>query len=87
MTPPLGKSAAVPPTILPAGGTNYNDERFFVRQAYFLGKDDDYDPLKRALRSEINEAMWDALYSSRSLPFDRPATGRIAVKVINHYGD
>ena len=67
--------------------TAYNDESFFVRHAYFLGKDDAYDNLKRALRTEINEDAWQALYSTRSLPFERPESGRIAVKVINHYGD
>lgn len=67
--------------------TAYNDESFFVRHAYFLGKDDAYDNLKRALRAEINEDAWQALYSTRSLPFERPESGRIAVKVINHYGD
>lgn len=67
--------------------TSYNDESFFVRHAYFLGKDDAYDNLKRALRAEINEEAWQALYSTRSLPFERPESGRIAVKVINHYGD
>jgi adenine-specific DNA-methyltransferase len=67
--------------------TAYNDERFFVRHAYFLGKDDAYDNLKRALRAEINEDAWQALYDKRSLPFERPESGRIAVKVINHYGD
>lgn len=67
--------------------TAYNDESFFVRHAYFLGKDDAYDNLKRALRAEIDEAAWNALYSTRSLPFEKPESGRIAVKVINHYGD
>ena len=27
------------------------------------------------------------LYSTMSRPFDPPATGKIAVKVINHFGD
>ncbi len=67
--------------------TAYNDESFFVRHAYFLGKDDAYDNLKRALKAEINEDAWQALYSTQSMPFERPESGRIAVKVINHYGD
>jgi adenine-specific DNA-methyltransferase len=67
--------------------TEYNGESFFVRHAYFLGADDPYDKLKRALKAEIDEATWATLYSSRSRPFARPETGRIAVKVINHYGD
>lgn len=67
--------------------TNYNGESFFVRHAYFTGADEPYDKLKRALRAEIDEAAWASLYSTTSRPFDRPETGKIAVKVINHYGD
>jgi len=67
--------------------TEYNGESFFVRHAYFTGADEPYDKLKRALRADIDEASWSSLYSTVSRPFDKPATGRIAVKVINHYGD
>jgi len=67
--------------------TNYNGESFFVRHAYFTGAEEPYDKLKRALRAEIDEAAWSALYSTTSRPFDPPTTGKIAVKVINHYGD
>jgi len=67
--------------------TDYNGESFFVRHAYFTGADRPYEKLKRALRAEIDEAAWAQLYSTRSRPFDPPSTGKIAVKVINHYGD
>jgi adenine-specific DNA-methyltransferase len=67
--------------------TDYNGESFFVRHAYFTGAGDPYDRLKRALRAEIDEAAWSALYSTKSYPFDAPKSGKIAVKVINHYGD
>lgn len=67
--------------------TNYNEESFFVRHAYFTGADKPYEKLKRALRAEIDEEAWSALYSTVSRPFDVPETGKIAVKVINHYGD
>ena len=67
--------------------TDYNGESFFVRHAYFTGADEPYEKLKRALRAEIDEAAWSALYSTTSHPFDPPKTGKIAVKVINHYGD
>jgi adenine-specific DNA-methyltransferase len=67
--------------------TNYNGESFFVRHAYFTGGDEPYEKLKRALRSEIDEGAWSTLYSTVSRPFDQPETGKIAVKVINHYGD
>jgi adenine-specific DNA-methyltransferase len=67
--------------------TSYNGESFFVRHAYFTGVDQPYEKLKRALRAEVDEAAWEALYSTKSRPFDPPLTGKIAVKVINHYGD
>src|ERR1700722_4706994 len=67
--------------------TDYNSESFFVRHAYFTGAEEPYDKLKRALRAEIDEAAWRALYSTVSRPFDKPKSGKIAVKVINHYGD
>jgi len=67
--------------------TDYNEESFFVRHAYFTGADQPYDKLKRALRAEIDEAAWASLYSTKSHPFDPPTTGKIAVKIINHYGD
>ena len=67
--------------------TDYNGESFFVRHAYFTGADEPYDKLKRALRAEIDEAAWSSLYSTTSRPFDKPESGKIAIKVINHYGD
>jgi len=68
--------------------TDYNEESFFVRHAYFLGGGSDpYKSLKTALRAEIDEDAWATLYSDVSRPFPRPSTGRIAVKVINHFGD
>lgn len=67
--------------------TDYNEESFFVRHAYFTGAGDPYGKLKRALRAEIDESAWAGLYTTTSYPFDPPPTGRIAVKVINHYGD
>ncbi len=67
--------------------TNYDGESFFVRHAYFTGADEPYEKLKRALRADIDEAAWATLYSSVSRPFAPPETGKIAIKVINHYGD
>lgn len=67
--------------------TDYNEESFFVRHAYFLGANDPYKSLKTALRAEINPEAWETLYRDTSRPFPRPSTGRIAVKVINHFGD
>ena len=67
--------------------TDYNGEAFFVRHAYFTGADAPYTKLKRALRAEIDEEAWSSLYRTESRLFIRPKQGKIAVKVINHYGD
>jgi adenine-specific DNA-methyltransferase len=67
--------------------TDYNEESFFVRHAYFLGANDPYKALKTTLKAEIDEAAWESLHSDTSRPFPKPASGRIAVKVINHLGD
>ncbi len=67
--------------------TDYNEESFFVRHAYFLGANDPYKALKTTLKAEIDQEAWDSLYSDTSRPFPKPSSGRIAVKVINHLGD
>ena len=67
--------------------TDYNEESFFVRHAYFLGANDPYKALKTTLKAEVNQEAWDTLNSDTSRPFDKPESGRIAVKVINHLGD
>ena len=67
--------------------TDYNEESFFVRHAYFLGANDPYKALKTTLKAEIDADAWASLNSDTSRPFDKPKSGRIAVKVINHLGD
>lgn len=67
--------------------TDYNEESFFVRHAYFLGANDPYKALKTTLKAEIDRDAWESLHSDLSRPFDKPKSGRIAVKVINHLGD
>jgi adenine-specific DNA-methyltransferase len=67
--------------------TDYNEESFFVRHAYFLGANDPYAALKTTLKAEIDREAWESLNSDVSRPFERPKSGRIAVKVINHLGD
>ena len=67
--------------------TDYDEESFFVRHAYFLGARDPYKSLKTSLKAEIDEEAWASLRRARSRPFPKPRTGRIAVKVINHLGD
>jgi adenine-specific DNA-methyltransferase len=67
--------------------TDYDEESFFVRHAYFLGANDPYESLRTALQAEIDEDARATLYSDTSRPFERPESARIAVKVINHFGD
>jgi len=67
--------------------TDYNEESFFVRHAYFLGANDPYSSLKTTLKAEIDHEAWATLNSDTSRAFDKPKSGRIAVKVINHLGD
>jgi adenine-specific DNA-methyltransferase len=67
--------------------TDYNEESFFVRHAYFLGANDPYSALKTTLKAEIDQDAWETLHSDTSRAFDKPKSGRIAVKVINHLGD
>jgi adenine-specific DNA-methyltransferase len=67
--------------------TDYNEESFFVRHAYFLGQNDPYAALKTTLKAEIDSEAWATLHSDTSRPFEKPKSGRIAVKVINHLGD
>jgi adenine-specific DNA-methyltransferase len=67
--------------------TDYDEESFFVRHAYFLGANDPYKQLKTSLKAEIDQEAWETLYRDISRPFPRPQSGRFAVKVINHFGD
>jgi adenine-specific DNA-methyltransferase len=67
--------------------TDYNEESFFIRHAYFLGTGDPYKSLKSTLKDQIDREAWESLYSDLSRPFPKPKSGRIAVKVINHLGD
>jgi adenine-specific DNA-methyltransferase len=67
--------------------TDYNGESFFVRHAYFCGGDRPYERLSKTLKADVDPEAWESLYSATSRPFPRPESGKIAVKVINHYGD
>ena len=57
--------------------TDYNEESFFVRHAYFLGANDPYKALKTTLKAEINEEAWASLNSDTSRAFDKPKSGRM----------
>ncbi len=67
--------------------TDYNGEAFIVRHAYFTGADDPYDKLRRALKADISDEAWATVNTTTSRPFPKPSTGKVAIKVINHYGD
>jgi adenine-specific DNA-methyltransferase len=67
--------------------TRYNEESFYVRHAYFTGADRPYEKLQKTLKAEIDPDAWEVLYSTTSRPFPKPSNGKIAIKVINHYGD
>jgi len=67
--------------------TDYDGDSFFVRHAYFLGGKDPFEKLKAALKADVDEDAWASLYRKESRPFAPPKSGRVAVKVINHYGD
>jgi adenine-specific DNA-methyltransferase len=67
--------------------TNYNEESFFVRHAYFTGTDKPMERLEKAMRTQVDSEAWDSIYGTVSRPFPKPKTNKIALKVINHYGD
>ena len=67
--------------------TNYNDESFFVRQAYFTGADNPMERLEKALKTEVDAEVWASINGTKSRSFAKPKTSKIAIKVINHYGD
>ena len=86
-TPAAARSAAPPPTTSPAGSWAATTTRRASSCANFSGADEPYKKLQRALKAEIDENAWASLYSTVGRPFEAPSTGKIAVKVINHYGD
>ena len=67
--------------------TDYNEESFFVRHAYFPGTKDPYTSLKATLKAEIDMDAWASLNKTVSRPFPKPKSGRVAVKAINSFGD
>ncbi len=67
--------------------TDYNGESFFVRHAYFTGADKPMEKLQKALKSDIDESAWSSMYGTVSRPFKSPKHKKVAIKVINHYGD
>ena len=88
--PQTGKIRSDNPRDIPCWfvDSDYDGESFFVRHAYFPGTTNDpYKALKTTLKNEVDREAWESLRRTVSRPFPKPASGRIAVKVINHLGD
>jgi adenine-specific DNA-methyltransferase len=67
--------------------TDYDGNRCFrVCQAFFP-KTGAWDNLKRALRTDYDESLWDHLGGTTSAPFEAGAQRQVAVKVIDERGN
>jgi len=56
--------------------TDYDEQSFFVRHAYFLQQGGDpAAPLQTTLKAEIDADAWESLRSDTSRPFAKPAGG------------
>lgn len=66
--------------------TDYNELCFHVSQAFFP-RTSAWDSLKRALKGEFEDSVWEHLAGTTSAPFLAGETGRIAVKVIDDRGN
>lgn len=69
--------------------TNYDGQSFFARRIHLPDKDNDRQVknLKSKLAKKINSEHWNAMASLKSMPFDTPKNGRIAVRIITEYGE
>ena len=88
-TPNRRSASATAPRASPAGSSTPTTTRRASSSATptSSAQNDPYSALKTTLKAEINEEAWATLHSDISRPFDKPNSGRIAVKVINHLGD
>jgi adenine-specific DNA-methyltransferase len=66
--------------------TDYNDLSFHVSQAFFP-RTGAWDSLKRALRGEFEDTVWDHLAGTTSAPFTAGEQRKVAVKVIDDRGN
>ncbi len=67
--------------------TDYNEQCFVARQVFFPDNPTLYKALKKMLNNDIDAEEWEAAAGTLSHPFPRPYSNKIAVKVINHFGD
>lgn len=77
------KAADVPAWFL---DTDYNGMVFRVRQAFFP-RTGAWENLKKSLRVEFEDTVWDHLAGTTSAPFPAGEHGQIAVKVIDPRGN
>ncbi len=66
--------------------TDYNGLSFHVSQAFFP-RTGAWDALKKALRAEYDEAVFDHLAGAESAPFEAGEHRQVAVKVIDDRGN
>jgi adenine-specific DNA-methyltransferase len=66
--------------------TDYNGMVFRVRQAFFP-RTGAWENLKKSLRVEFDDTVWDHLAGTTSAPFPAGEHGQIAVKVIDPRGN
>jgi adenine-specific DNA-methyltransferase len=66
--------------------TNYNGLCFHASQAFFP-RTGAWENLKKALRGDYEESVWDHLAGTISAPFAAGEHGQIAVKVIDQRGN
>ena len=66
--------------------TDYNGLCFHVSQAFFP-RTSAWDNLKKALKSEFEESVWEHLSGTTSAPFEAGENRQIAVKVIDDRGN
>jgi adenine-specific DNA-methyltransferase len=66
--------------------TDYNDLCFYVSQAFFP-RTAAWDNLKRALKAQYEDSVWEHFAGTVSEPFTAGENGKIAVKVIDDRGN
>ncbi len=68
--------------------TNHDEYSFFARAIHFpgAGNDKQVKRLKKQLGTTLDTLKWNRSLSTRSAPFPRPETGKIAVKIITTTG-
>jgi adenine-specific DNA-methyltransferase len=66
--------------------TDYNDLCFHVSQAFFP-RTGAWENLRKALRAEYEESVWDHLNGTESAPFEALESTKVAVKVIDQRGN